>query len=303
MAADSHSRENLVAVARREARSAGISDEHIPIFLGLIEQESGFRPGAVGPKTRYGTAKGLTQMIDATAASMGVKDPFDPVQSLRGGARYFKQQLDRYGDVGLALAAYNWGPGNVNKLVNDPRSVRVPSETQNYVPGVLNFARKYGSQLAPSTATLAFFPGSSKVVKSAVDDSVSLRTGGGGVAGVQSALSLGKTPSGSRLGAPNVTAPPSSTPSLAGEGIPLGAEGAQPPQTMASAEPNLATTKGVEQVLQPPGMAPPPSSKVAVRNVQSMDQYLKQQFGPLATAADPFPKGYDQKLMRVIEQA
>jgi hypothetical protein len=285
-----YSKEDLVALARREATSAGLSPDMVPVFLGLIEQESNWRPGITGPNTKYGTAKGLTQMIDSTAKSLGVTDPYDPVQSLRGGARYFKQQLDRFGDVGLALAAYNWGPTNVKNMIDNPRGMRVPKETASYVPGVLGLAAKFGSQLAPSTATMAFFPGSSKVIKDNVGRSVALRTGEGGAADYQAALKSGMAPSGKKLG---IETPPA-TPPLAGENLPLGAEAASTPPTMAGELPTMAS------VMQPPSKI---SSTSALTNVKSMDDYLKQQFGPLATAADPFPKGFDQKLMRVIEQA
>ena len=86
------------------------------LLKSLIKQESAFNSGATGPKTKYGTAKGLTQMIDATAKDMGVTDPYDPAQSILGGAKYLKKMMDRYkGNTLLALAAYNAGPGNVDK--------------------------------------------------------------------------------------------------------------------------------------------------------------------------------------------
>jgi soluble lytic murein transglycosylase-like protein len=100
------------------------------LLRGLVRQESGFDPSA---RSAAG-AMGLTQLMPATAASLGVTDPYDPAQSLDGGARYLREMLDRFGgDPAKALAAYNAGPGAV------ARFGRVPPypETQNYVRSIL----------------------------------------------------------------------------------------------------------------------------------------------------------------------
>lgn len=105
------------------------------LLAGLIRQESGFDPNA-----RSGAgAVGLTQLMPGTAAALGVADPTDPAQSIDGGARYLRQMLDRFGgDPIKALAAYNAGPGAVE------RSGGVPpySETQTYVQRVLGYANE-----------------------------------------------------------------------------------------------------------------------------------------------------------------
>jgi hypothetical protein len=275
------SKENLIALARREAVNAGLTPDLVPVFLGLVEQESSWNPRAIGPETRlYGKAKGLSQLIDATAKSLGVTDPFDPVQNLRGGARYFKQQMDRFGDVGLALAAYNWGPTNVKKMLDNPRGMRVPSETQNYVPKVLGNASRFGSDLAPTNATLAFFPGSGDVMKKSVETGVGLKLGQGGAADIGEQIKIGRSPSGRDLSAPPAA------PAIAGDTMP----GELPPGVGAPMAGDLPTMAQV-------------TSTKAVQNVKSLDEYLKQQFGPMAAVADPFPKGYDQKLMNLIDQA
>ena len=106
------------------------------LLKGLVQQESGFDPNA-----RSGAgAVGLTQLMPSTAAALGVTDPTDPAQSLQGGARYLREQLDRFGgDERLALAAYNAGPGAVAKYGGVPPY----AETQGYVSKVMANAASY----------------------------------------------------------------------------------------------------------------------------------------------------------------
>ena len=80
--------------------------------------------------------------MPGTASSLGVTDASDPAQAIDGGAKYLKQQLDRFGgDVSKALAAYNAGPGAVAKYGGVPPY----AETQNYVQKVLGYAAEYGA--------------------------------------------------------------------------------------------------------------------------------------------------------------
>lgn len=104
------------------------------IFLGLVHQESGFNPNAVSSAG----ARGLTQLMPATAKSLGVNIA-DPHSQLVGGAKYLKAQFDRFGNWKLALAAYNAGPGNVS----DGAWQQIP-ETRNYVKSILGSVGKYG---------------------------------------------------------------------------------------------------------------------------------------------------------------
>ena len=118
------------------------------LLKGLIRQESNFNASA-----RSGAgAQGLTQLMPATAASLGVTDATDPAQAIDGGAKYLKQQLDRFGgDASKALAAYNAGPGAVAKYGGVPPY----AETQNYVQKVLGYAAEYRGTGAATAATTA----------------------------------------------------------------------------------------------------------------------------------------------------
>jgi soluble lytic murein transglycosylase-like protein len=90
-------------------------------------------------------AMGPAQLVPATARHLRVRDPYDPVQSIDGGARYLSRHLKKYGDVRLALAAYNAGPGSVRSSV--PKN----GETEYYVKKVM-YAWTKPSLRAPRTA-------------------------------------------------------------------------------------------------------------------------------------------------------
>ncbi|MBE9635501.1 lytic transglycosylase domain-containing protein [Salipiger mangrovisoli] len=108
-------------LARQAARRNGVPED---LFLRLVQQESGFNPKALSHKG----AIGLAQLMPFTARKLGV-DPHDPAQNLEGGARYLIQQYRKFGSWQLALAAYNAGPGAVEKHGGVPPY----QETMNYV--------------------------------------------------------------------------------------------------------------------------------------------------------------------------
>jgi soluble lytic murein transglycosylase-like protein len=101
----------------------------VGLFDALIMQESRYQPAAVSPKG----ALGLAQLMPDTAREMRV-DPYTLRDNIRGGARYLKQQIDRFGRYDLALAAYNAGPGRVERR----RQVPQIAETQAYVRTIMS---------------------------------------------------------------------------------------------------------------------------------------------------------------------
>lgn len=103
----------------------------------IIQQESGFKPNA----TSWCGAMGMMQLMPGTAKSLGVKNAYDPKENIMGGVKYIKQQLDRFGgDREKALAAYNAGPGAVQKFGGIPPY----RETQKYVKNIMGMYRNMG---------------------------------------------------------------------------------------------------------------------------------------------------------------
>ncbi|MDR1577865.1 MAG: lytic transglycosylase domain-containing protein [Deltaproteobacteria bacterium] len=132
--------EKIDAIINNVAEAIGLDPS---LIKAVVKTESNFNQKAV---SRAG-AQGLMQLMPGTAKEMGVEDPFNPLDNVWGGARYLKKMLDRQGgDLNQALAAYNWGPGNLARHGAD----RLPGETRKYIEAVnRNYARfKKESQMA-----------------------------------------------------------------------------------------------------------------------------------------------------------
>jgi len=105
------------------------------LIMAIIKVESGFNHRAVSPKG----ALGLMQLMPFTAKSLGVTNPFDPMQNIHGGTRYFSKCLKKLQSIKLALAAYNAGLTRVEKMAKIPPY----RETQNFVKNVLRYEKLY----------------------------------------------------------------------------------------------------------------------------------------------------------------
>lgn len=138
------------------------------LALEVATAESGMNPNT--PDSSAG-AIGIFQLEPATAAQLGV-NPRDPVQNITGGVMYLQQMLSQFGDISEALAAYDWGPGNVARALAAYGAAwlqHAPGETQNYVAKILNgLGTQYSVSVgppppaaAPPDATAAPDPASS----------------------------------------------------------------------------------------------------------------------------------------------
>lgn len=119
-------RPEIFEMISRIAGEEGVDPE---IFRRLVSKESSYNPTARSKKGAIGYA----QLMPSTAKELGV-DPYDPEQNLRGGARYLRQMMDRFGSLPLALAAYNAGPTAVSRYEGIPPF----AETRDYVAAIMN---------------------------------------------------------------------------------------------------------------------------------------------------------------------
>ncbi len=135
---DYRSEPGLQALIRRTAHRYRV-DPHL--VKAVVAAESNFDALAVSAKG----AQGLMQLMPQTAREMGVQAPFRPSENIRGGVRYLKALLERYADLGEALAAYNAGPVAVDRFGGIPPY----PETEAYVKRVLRFYRQYRNAETP----------------------------------------------------------------------------------------------------------------------------------------------------------
>ena len=112
------------------ASAAEAHDLPVPFFTNLIQQESGFKPHAVSPAG----AQGIAQFMPRVAAAYGLSNPFDPIHALTVSARFLRELFQQFGNLGLAAAAYNAGPGRVGNWLN--KKGRLPEETRIYVRNI-----------------------------------------------------------------------------------------------------------------------------------------------------------------------
>jgi membrane-bound lytic murein transglycosylase B len=124
------------ALIDRAAAQYGVPADHL---ARLLRQESGFDPDVIsGQRVSSAGAQGIAQFMPGTAREMGV-DPLNPDQAIPGAARYLSQLQKQFGgNLEHATAAYNWGPGNLQKWLaagGDPS--RMPAETQQYLKAVM----------------------------------------------------------------------------------------------------------------------------------------------------------------------
>ena len=139
----SASTEEIDAAVRQAAIKTGLDPA---LIKAVIQVESSFRTNA---ESGCG-AQGLMQLMPGTAKSLGVTNSFDAYQNVMGGSTYLMQQLNRFGDVRLALAAYNKGPGRIGRLditnANDPAQYSKISEgVRGYVDKVLKYYNQFAA--------------------------------------------------------------------------------------------------------------------------------------------------------------
>jgi hypothetical protein len=130
-------------ICRALERAAEAHDLPLLFFARLIWQESRFKTDAV---SRAG-AQGVAQFMPAVAAEMGLEDPFDPIQALPVSARLLSRLYERFGNWGLAAAAYNGGPRRVSEWLS--RKGKLPKETRHYVRTITGLPAEAWAGAAP----------------------------------------------------------------------------------------------------------------------------------------------------------
>jgi hypothetical protein len=154
-------------VCETVSRAAQTNNLPAPFFIRLLFQESGFDPGSVS----HAGAQGIAQFMPETAASVGLKNPFDPLQAIPAAARLLRNLVDKFGNLGLAAAAYNAGPGRIQHWLTHKSTL--PDETKGYVKiitGVPAEHWKGATQVATATKLPTHAPCKDILVASADPD-------------------------------------------------------------------------------------------------------------------------------------
>jgi soluble lytic murein transglycosylase-like protein len=134
-------------ICRAVEQDAAENELPVEFFARVIWQESRFNALAVSKKG----AQGIAQFMPATADYRGLVDPFDPIESLQNSARYLRDLKQQFGNLGLAAAAYNAGPGRVSAWLASRRPL--PEETRNYVAIITGWtADEWASASPPKTS-------------------------------------------------------------------------------------------------------------------------------------------------------
>ena len=134
-------------ICRALEQDAAENELPVEFFARVIGQESRFNARAVSNKG----AQGIAQFMPATADYRGLVDPFDPIEALKNSARYLRDLKVRFGNLGLAAAAYNAGPGRVSAWLTSHRPL--PGETRNYVAIITGWtADEWASANPPKTS-------------------------------------------------------------------------------------------------------------------------------------------------------
>jgi hypothetical protein len=127
--------------------AARANDLPVDYFARVIWQESRFQPDVVGPRTRNGQrAQGIAQFMPQTAAERRLLDPFDPVEALPKSAEFLAELRNRFGNLGLAAAAYNAGPQRLRDFLAGTRTL--PAQTRNYVRAITGISVEEWAQPA-----------------------------------------------------------------------------------------------------------------------------------------------------------
>ncbi len=139
-------------VCRTLEEAAAENSLPVELFARVIWQESRFNARAVSPKG----AAGIAQFMPQTASWHGLADPFNPIEALRHSARYMRELRDQFGNLGLAAAAYNAGPGRVSAWITGNR--HLPGETRRYVAAVTGRTADEWSSPSPPKDAEASIP-------------------------------------------------------------------------------------------------------------------------------------------------